>query len=54
MLNDVLKMKIIVGGEYGSSGGCQKKACKTSSDCSGYCTNIHSPGINGCIGQYCM
>jgi natural product precursor len=46
------ELKNVVGGS--SSSGCTKKACKTSSDCSGFCANIHSPGIAGCIGLYCM
>lgn len=46
------EMKFVVGGS--GSGNCQKKACSKNSDCSGYCANISSPGIAGCIGSYCM
>lgn len=56
VLNDN-EMKFIVGGSgVGESGiaSCNKKACKTQSDCAGYCADIKSPGIAGCIGLYCM
>jgi natural product precursor len=46
------ELKNVMGGS--GSASCSKKACKSSSDCSGYCANIHSPGIAGCIGLYCM
>lgn len=47
------QMKHITGG-YDST-TCNKKACKDNNDCGwGLCANLQSPGVQGCIGHYCI
>lgn len=50
----VQEMKNLVGGNTYSQ-DCSKKSCSSNSDCGGgVCANFSSPGVNGCIGKYCL